>query len=165
MSLFATSLEYLPRLQGASIGLVLMIKWTVVLALAWLAHAILAARNPRWRVALWRSAIFGLAIVAVLSASPPIVTIDSGRQDRRSVEPTKTGADLAPQNGPRAPVIIVESEPTVPIRPVTVAVSSILTIRRDEPPLALAQSRPKDFRGKPGSPRGCGRSGWPAFLR
>ncbi len=44
-----------------------------MLAVAWLAHGMLAGRNPRWRVALWRSAVVGVAMVAVLSAAPPIV--------------------------------------------------------------------------------------------
>ncbi len=35
---------------------------------------LLARRNPRWRVALWRSAVVGLALVAILSGVHPIVT-------------------------------------------------------------------------------------------
>ena len=77
MSLFATWLESSAALPDASIGLVLIVKWTAVLALAWLAHGMLAGRNPRWRVALWRSAIVGLALVALLSLVPPIVTYQS----------------------------------------------------------------------------------------
>ena len=46
----------------------------MVLALAWLAHAMLSRRNPRWRVVLWRACVVGLALVVVLSAVPPIVT-------------------------------------------------------------------------------------------
>ena len=86
MSLFATWLEFFAGLLDASIGLVLIVKWTAVLALAWLAHGMLAGRNPRWRVALWRSAIVGLALVAVLSLAPPIVTYQSRRREisRRS---------------------------------------------------------------------------------
>ena len=73
MSLFATWLNFSASLWDASIALVIIVKWTIVLALAWLAHGILAGRNPRWRIALWRWAIVGLASVAILSSAPPIV--------------------------------------------------------------------------------------------
>ena len=101
MSLFATALEFFAGLSGDSIVLVLIVKWTAVLALAWLAHGMLVGRNPRWRVALWRSAIVGLAMVAVLSAAPPIVTYQSVPQDSPSVR----AALEAPANaqGLRAP--------------------------------------------------------------
>ena len=35
-------------------------------------HAVLARSNPRWRVALWRSAVVGLAVIAGLMAAPPL---------------------------------------------------------------------------------------------
>jgi len=74
MSLFSSLCgELSAGLLNLSSGLVLTFKWTAVLGLAWLAHAKLARRNPRWRVALWRSAVVGLALVAVLSSLPPIV--------------------------------------------------------------------------------------------
>jgi peroxiredoxin len=40
-------------------------RWTALLILAWVVHAALAGRNPRWRVLLWRSAAVGLATVKV----------------------------------------------------------------------------------------------------
>jgi hypothetical protein len=56
------------------IGLAVIARWTAVLALAWLGHGMLARRNPRWRVALWRTTVAGIALVAVLSAVPPFMT-------------------------------------------------------------------------------------------
>jgi beta-lactamase regulating signal transducer with metallopeptidase domain len=81
MSLYAIEAELSSGFWDASIGLVVIAKWTVVLALAWLAHGMLARRNPRWRVALWRSAFVGLALVAVLSGVPPIVTYPLSPRD------------------------------------------------------------------------------------
>jgi hypothetical protein len=54
-------------------GTVLLARCTALLGLAWLAHAALARRDPRWRVALWRSAAAGLAALVVLAAVPPVV--------------------------------------------------------------------------------------------
>ncbi len=69
MSLFATSLELFAALLDASTVLLLIVKWTAVLALAWLAHGMLAGRNPRWRVALRRSVAVGVVLVASCHSS------------------------------------------------------------------------------------------------
>lgn len=53
----------------------LVARWTILLASAWLAHALLARRNPRWRVLLWRGTIVGLIVVAALSARAPIISL------------------------------------------------------------------------------------------
>ena len=82
MSLFATVAEFSAALLDASLGLVLIVKWTVVLALAWLAHAMLAGRNPRWRVALWRSTVVGLALAAVLSVVPAFMTFHLSQRNQ-----------------------------------------------------------------------------------
>ena len=100
MSVFSTWLEFSASLPDASIGLVLIVKWTAVLALAWLAHGMLAGRNPRWRVALWRSAVVGLALVAVLSLAPPIVTYRSVPRDQPSVEVAQTVPTAPAVDGP-----------------------------------------------------------------
>ena len=49
-------------------------RWTALLILAWVAHVVLARRDPRWRVLVWRSAAVGLATIVILTAAPPIVT-------------------------------------------------------------------------------------------
>jgi beta-lactamase regulating signal transducer with metallopeptidase domain/protocatechuate 3,4-dioxygenase beta subunit len=51
----------------------LVARWTVLLSLAWVAHAALAGRNPRWKVALWRAVAVGAAAIPVLACAPPVV--------------------------------------------------------------------------------------------
>src|ERR1700679_1716206 len=55
-------------------GYALAGRWTALLILAWVAHLVLAKRDPRWRVLVWRSAAVGLATIVVFTAVPPIVT-------------------------------------------------------------------------------------------
>jgi beta-lactamase regulating signal transducer with metallopeptidase domain/thiol-disulfide isomerase/thioredoxin len=139
MSQFATSLDYFARLSDASIGLLLIAKLTAVLALAWLAHGMLAGRNPRWRVTLWRSAIVGLAVVTGVSAGPSVVTYQSVVPESPAVEvalPVPTAS------------AIVEREPMVPIHPAIAATT--VTIRRDEPAPAPASAEAQSFRWRSG---------------
>ncbi len=60
-------------LMGDSTVCLLVAKWTVLLAMAWLAHGLLARGNPRWRVALWRTTSSGIVVLPMLSWAPPIV--------------------------------------------------------------------------------------------
>lgn len=47
----------------ASPGLIILFKWTCLLALGWVAHGLLHRRHARWRLILWRSILcFGLAL-------------------------------------------------------------------------------------------------------
>ncbi|HVA46847.1 MAG TPA: carboxypeptidase regulatory-like domain-containing protein [Pirellulales bacterium] len=55
--------------------LVLLSKVTVVLAMAWIFHAILARSNPRWRVLVWRMTALAMLAVAALSLAPPLVNL------------------------------------------------------------------------------------------
>ena len=75
MNVFSIVFDAVAHLANGSTGPVLIAKWTLLLALAWLAHAALAGRNPRWRVALWRGAMLGVATIAVLAMVPPIVSV------------------------------------------------------------------------------------------
>jgi hypothetical protein len=91
----------------SSIGLALAIKWTLVLVLAWLGHGLLARRNPRWRVALWRTVLVGLGAVAILAGVPPIVAYPLVIAHHPSIEA------MAP-----APAAAIVGSPEVaPIRP------------------------------------------------
>ncbi len=98
----------------------LVARWTVLLASAWLAHALLARRNPRWRVLVWRGTIIGLILVAVLSARPPIVSLPvapSGREG--SAEPDVSLALTAHSEPVRPPVVM-------PVRAVRVAAGPVV---------------------------------------
>ncbi len=150
MSQVATSLQYLARLPDASIGLILVIKWTAVLALAWLSHGMLAGRNPRWRVALWRTAIIGLAMVTFLSAAPPIVTYQSDDQDSPSVEFAQTVPSVSAIEGRGGAVSTLGKEPTVPIRLVAAVATSTVTNRSDEPAPAPASVGARGLRSRSG---------------
>jgi beta-lactamase regulating signal transducer with metallopeptidase domain/peroxiredoxin len=105
MNVFSTGSEFSTSFVDAAIGLVLLVKWTAVLVLAWLAHGLLARRNPRWRVALWRTALVGLALVAVLSGIPPIVTYPLVPRDRPMIVVAPTA--------PTAPGAVVGGDPEV----------------------------------------------------
>jgi beta-lactamase regulating signal transducer with metallopeptidase domain/protocatechuate 3,4-dioxygenase beta subunit/peroxiredoxin len=73
MSPFSPLFESRTSLMGGSIALTLVLKWTAVLAPAWMIHASSSRCNPRWRVLLWRATVAGLAVVAISSWAPPIV--------------------------------------------------------------------------------------------
>jgi hypothetical protein len=44
----------------------ILLKITIVLGASWSLHFILAKRNPRWRIFLWRCAIAGLLLIPAL---------------------------------------------------------------------------------------------------
>jgi beta-lactamase regulating signal transducer with metallopeptidase domain len=72
-------------LADGSIALILVVKWTLVLALAWMIHATLMRCNPRWRVALWRATVVGIALVGLLSSAPPIVKYHLADREQAAV--------------------------------------------------------------------------------
>ena len=118
-------------LADGSTGLMLVAKCTLLLALAWLGHAALAGRNPRWRVALWRGAMLGVGLIVAFSHVPPIVRYPIGppfpqhpvqRQEPLGapfrVEPRPPTAVVSPPVPPRtmerisiAPVAQIEHSP------------------------------------------------------
>jgi hypothetical protein len=84
MNAFSIGPEIIGGLVDASTGLLLVAKWTVFLALAWLVHAALTRRNPRWRVILWRGTMVAIAVAAVLSMAPPLVNYQVAVSERAS---------------------------------------------------------------------------------
>jgi len=54
---------------------VLLLKFTLVLIVAWLLQATLRRSNPRWRILVWRMSAIGLVGIALFSLRPPIFTI------------------------------------------------------------------------------------------
>ena len=101
MSAFAAWSESIAGLAGDSIVLVLVAKWTVVLVMAWLAHATFAGGNPRWRVALWRATVVGVGLVALLSSAPPIVKYRLAPTGATAVQIVRSAA-IAPAGKDRA---------------------------------------------------------------
>ncbi len=91
--------------HGGPAGLVA--RCTVLLASSWLAHALLARRNPRWRVLLWRGTIAGMIVVAALSARAPIVSLPVAPPVREvSVEPAVSLAPTAHSEPVRPPALM-----------------------------------------------------------
>src|SRR5271166_4897852 len=89
---------------GAPWVLSLVARWTVLLALAWVAQAALAGRNPRWKVALWRAVAIGVAVIPTLACAPLVVRWQLADADRsvtsNLVGASGTFADAAdPGNG------------------------------------------------------------------
>ena len=70
MNSLTEMLGVIPDLAGLSGGPSLVVRWTALLALGWATHAALAWRNPRWRVALWRTVAVGVAAIPILTGVP-----------------------------------------------------------------------------------------------
>ncbi len=111
MSEFAIISEAVARLSDAGTGPVLVAKWTLLLALAWLANAALAGRNPRWRVALWRGAIVGIVAVAALAVVPPIVRYPLAPRVNPVPEVRHEPRELRHESVPPAVVVPAPAEP------------------------------------------------------
>jgi len=91
MNPFATLAEASPV-----VGLI--VRWTVLLSLAWLVHRGLSGRNPRLQVLLWRVTVVGIVLIATLSWGPPLVEWRLANPDR-STENDAPG-ELAPTTRP-----------------------------------------------------------------
>ena len=122
--------DLLSSLAGTGTVAVLVARWTLLLALAWLVHAALDGRNPRWRVALWRGAVVGVGLVAAMAMCAPIVSIQI------VPDPTQAHAEGREE-------VDARSRFEVATRPVTVvpAAASSMTER---PEAAAASARPAD---------------------
>ena len=170
MSLFSTWLDLSTGLWDVSIAIVLIGKWTIALALAWLVHAALVGQNPRWRVALWRSTVVGLAVMPVFSACPPIVTYQHVTEERNSagMRPTDSHPASARSTEISAARVVRPAQALVPvrerieaIRPVPSPAPLVVTVSE----IAPAAAKSREFRWEAESTRGCGQSGWPASWR
>ena len=151
MNVFSIVLDAVAHLANGSTGPVLIAKWTLLLVLVWLAHAALAGRNPRWRVALWRGAMLGVAIIMVLAMVPPIVSVlivtDGPRRIvERAVQP---GAALRVEPAPPA-VVVSPPEPSSTMQRIAIAPVA----RAEHSPDLATRSRPSG----PGPPA----ESWPS---
>ena len=86
MQAFIRELPSFADLVTAPIEAILLAKLSILLALAWLVHGMLATCNPRARVLLWRATILGVAAIPVLTCLPPILIWKVAAQEQ-SIEP------------------------------------------------------------------------------
>ncbi len=96
-------------------------RWTALLILAWVAHLVLAKRDPRWRVLVWRSAAVGLATIVILTAAPPFVTwrlppAESIAAQTRSAESVAPPANPVPVLSEK-PAQVARLQASIPARP------------------------------------------------
>ena len=147
------------------IGLVLAAKWTVILGLAWLAHGLLAGQNPRWRVTLWRGAMIGVVLIAVLSLAPPIVKYPLAPRGLavvdlpRGIPTTQAWPDrVAPEGiAARAPTVSIDAKPaSSPVVRIAGLTTPVGAVRRAEP----APPVPEEARGSRVKVRAVEWLGW-----
>ncbi|HEV8061908.1 MAG TPA: M56 family metallopeptidase, partial [Gemmataceae bacterium] len=67
-------LPSLTDLATAPSEVMLIAKCTILLAVAWAVHGLLAGRNPRARVLLWRATLVGVVALPMLACLPPLLT-------------------------------------------------------------------------------------------
>ncbi len=94
---------------------------TALLVLAWVAHLVLAKRDPRWRVLLWRSAAVGLAMIVILTAVPPIITWSVPRAESIVVQAASSQSVVPPADPlpvlVQKPAHVVDGQTPTPARP------------------------------------------------
>ena len=66
---------HLHAFVDAPLWIILLLKTTAILAVAWFAHICLARVNPRWRVFLWRLTTVTLVMLVVVSLAVPAIQI------------------------------------------------------------------------------------------
>jgi beta-lactamase regulating signal transducer with metallopeptidase domain/peroxiredoxin len=160
MSQFSNSwLEFSAGLLDLSSGFVLTVKWTAVLGLAWLAHAMLARQNPRWRVAVWRSTVVGLVLVAVLSSFPPFVRYRVSARGRAPVEVVRSALATTSIESQSAAAVVSEREPGATTRPKPAAVRSAPPVSGIDPDAGLRWADPVTA-DAPGPPPSAGIGAW-----
>ena len=63
------------ELVGNELPLAIVVRITIVLAVAWTCDAALRRANPRWRIFAWRATAVGIVVVAAMSCRPPAITL------------------------------------------------------------------------------------------
>ena len=106
----------------ASPGMVILFKWTWLLALGWLAHWAFHHRHARWRLILWRSILcFGLALPVLNFIQFPLIRIPIA----------SAGVGTSQSNTPVSPIVPAD------------AIEPVLSKRQPQTPVA-AISPPQD---------------------
>ena len=117
MSPFSPLFESLTSLMDGSIALILVLKWTALLALAWMIHANLSRCNPRWRVLLWRATVAGLAVVAISSWAPPIVEYRFTDRGSAAIDVARSQPSVQAEKGRKKPEVLGVSVSTEAANP------------------------------------------------
>ncbi len=74
MQTLISMLPSLTDLATAPSEVMLIARCTILLAAAWTVHGLLACRNPRARVLLWRATMVGVVALPMLACLPPTLT-------------------------------------------------------------------------------------------
>ncbi len=107
MNAVAIGADLMSSLADSGVSCTLVARWTVLLVVAWLAHAALAGRNPRWRVALRRGAIVGVGLVAAMAMRAPIVSIPIVPAATQAVAAGREEVEARPRLETAAPPVAV----------------------------------------------------------
>jgi len=123
-----------PPLLLASPALVILFKWTCLLALGWVSHGILRHRHARWRLILWRGILCcGLALpLAPFSQIPgfkipiagdvaPASEIDTALSPAATANPVQPAASVAQSRIAVSPVSrnVDSPLPPIPSKPIS----------------------------------------------
>jgi beta-lactamase regulating signal transducer with metallopeptidase domain len=84
------------RLVDLPFSELVLLKITVLLAVAWLLHRALAHANPRWRVLLWRGAAIAIVLGPVWMRFGPPVTISIAQQPKAVEGQSAAAPDVRP---------------------------------------------------------------------
>jgi|GEM_PF-1304291 len=116
----------------------ILIKWTVLVALGWCAHALLRSRDARWRLILWRGILCGgllLLLTPLFSVPTYEILVDDQAVQRMTMNLSATAASK-----PKAMETKVEGEQH--------AKATTKPVLREEPVYFKIHSRMSRFRGE-----------------
>jgi beta-lactamase regulating signal transducer with metallopeptidase domain len=88
-----------PPLLLALPGIVILFKWTCLLALGWVAHCVLRRQHPRWRLILWRGLFcFGLALPCLHFFQIPGIKIPIASEAVSTSESARSPSPVTAEN-------------------------------------------------------------------
>ncbi len=103
MNLLSIISVWFSKMATAPLWIIILVKVTVLLALAWLAHLILKRANPRWRMLLWRGTAIGLIAMPILMLSMPAVKVEFAEPNSTVKSIAQTPEPSVDSNNPEVP--------------------------------------------------------------
>jgi hypothetical protein len=95
-----------------------LVKVTVLLAAAWLAHGLLRGRNPRWRVLLWRGVLVAVVALPLAEWALPRLEVAILEEAAAPQPEARVVSELEPMPFdialPEAPVLAAGPRPAAP---------------------------------------------------